>query len=266
MRELYVVSDGTGSTAERVLEAALAQFADVDVNVVRHGNVRTPERIQEIVAAAARSGGFVVHTLVTQRLRRFILFFGRAMNVATVDLMGPLLARLSDILQTQPKSQPGLFNPFDSGYLDRIDAMEYAVRHDDGRNPGELDGAEIVLTGVSRTSKTPLAIYLAYQGWRVANVPIVLGVEPPEELFRLSGRRVVALWVDPDRLSALRRVRSAHLRARPGGYADRAHVEREAAYALDVFSRRKDWPLVDVTVKPIEETASEVISLLGLAD
>lgn len=265
MRELYVVSDATGSTAERVLEAAIAQFTGTEVNVLRFGLVRTTDRIEEIVRRAASTGGFIVHTLVSRNLRRHMLVTGRNLNVATIDLMGPLLARLADILKAQPKSEPGLFTPFDSSYLDRIDAMEYTVRHDDGRNPGELDHAEIVLTGVSRTSKTPLSIYLAYQGWRVANVPIVLGVEPPEELFKLPRKRVVALWVDVERLSALRRFRADQLRVRPGGYADTSYVEKEASFALEVFSRRRDWPMVDVTVKPIEETASEVLALLDLS-
>ncbi len=167
------------------------------------------------------------------------------------------------MLATAPRSEPGLFQPFDSAYLQRIDAIDYTVRHDDGRNVSDLNKAEIVLVGVSRTSKTPLSIYLAYRGWKVANIPLALGVEPPPNLFDLPRAKVVGLIIRPERLAELRQVRLEALGTKAWGYADLNHVRKEVAYAYQVFERRRDWPLVDVTAKPIEEAAAEVVSLLG---
>ncbi len=262
MPRIYVVSDATGSTAERVLGAALSQFDDTGVVIVRHQKVRTAEKIREIVDEAARRNGFIIHTLVTAELRSLILNRGRAVNVTTIDLMGPLIARLSDLLMASPRVEPGLFNPFDSGYLERVEAMDFTVRHDDGRNVHELDQADLILIGVSRTSKTPLSIYLGYRGWRVANIPLVYGVPPPKQLFEVPAYKVVALTAEPQRLSSIRQVRALHMKSAAHGYADLSYVERELSYAYDIFSKRKNWPIVDVTVKTIEETATEVISLI----
>jgi regulator of PEP synthase PpsR (kinase-PPPase family) len=219
--------------------------------------------IYEILDEVENTGGFIVHTLVTEELRAIALKEGRMRNVATIDLMGPLLARLSELLATPPRAEPGLYSPFDASYMERIDAMDFTVRHDDGRNVQDLSSAEVVLVGVSRTSKTPLSFYLAYRGWRVANVPIVLGVDPPENLFSLPRRRVVCLIIRPQRLSDLRKARSTRMKTTPLGYADLEHIRKELTYAYDLFERRPDWPLVDVTTKPIEETAAEVVTLIG---
>ncbi len=263
MLNIFAVSDGTGKTAEGVVRAALTQYDDANVRIIRYGKVRNEVRIREIVAEAAASAGFIVHTLVSAEMRRVMFTEGRTYNVTTIDLMGPMLARLSELLSLQPRAEPGLFQAFDSAYLLRIEAIDYTVRHDDGRNIDDLNQAEIVLVGVSRTSKTPLSIYLAYRGWRVANVPLILGVKPPEQLFELPRRRVVGLIVKSERLVELRRERVKHLGTPALGYANLEHINQEVAYAYHVFERRRDWPLVDVTTKPIEETAAEVVSLIG---
>lgn len=263
MFNIYAVSDATGITAERVLRAALTQFDEESVSITRYGGVRSADRIREIVSEASCTGGFIVHTFVTEELRGVMLNEGRTKNVPTIDLMGPLLARLSELLETPPRAQPGLFNPFDSSYMQRIEAIDFTVRHDDGRNLHDLHRAEIVLLGVSRTSKTPLSIYLAYRGWRVANVPIILGIEPPHQLFELPHRRVVGLVVRPERLVELRKVRVEKMGVGAQGYADLDYVRKEVAYAYQIFSRRRDWLTVDVTTKPIEEAAAEVVTLIG---
>jgi regulator of PEP synthase PpsR (kinase-PPPase family) len=266
MFSIYAVSDATGKTAEGVVRAALTQFDSSDVSITRFGGVRTPARIREIIDQAARSGGFVVHTLVSASLRRVAFTEGRARNVATIDLMGPMLTRVSELLDTQPRSEPGLYQTFDQAYLLRIDAIDFTVRHDDGRNVHELDKADVVIVGVSRTSKTPLSIYMGYRGWKVANVPIILGINPPDQLFQLPRRRVIGLVVKPERLVDLRRARAKSMGVPYKDYADLDHIRREVAYAYQVFERRRDWPLVDVTAKPIEETAAEVVALIGGSD
>jgi regulator of PEP synthase PpsR (kinase-PPPase family) len=263
MLRIYAISDATGKTSEGVVLAALTQFIDPDVEIIRYGGVRSASRIREIVAEAEASGGFIVHTLVAEELRLAMLTEGRAANVATIDLMGPMLARLSELLAAQPRYIPGEFKPFDSAYLLRIDAINFTVRHDDGQNIDDLDEAEIVLVGVSRTSKTPLSIYLAYRGWRVANVPIMLDVDPPARLFNLPRRKVVGLVVKPERLTELRQARADHMGIPALGYADLEHIRKELAYFYEILEQRRDWPLVDVSVKPIEESAAEIVSLLG---
>lgn len=263
MFHIFAVSDATGTTAERVVRAALVQFDDHQIEITRLGGVRTAAQIREIILRAQRSGGFVVHTFVYEDLRHVMLTEGRAKNVTTIDLMGPLLARLSELLATKPRAEPGLFEPFDAAYLQRIEAIDYTVRHDDGRNFSDLEKAEIVLVGVSRTSKTPLSIYLAYRGWKVANIPLALGVEPPVNLFALPRAKAVGLVIRPERLAELRMARLDALGTKPWGYADLEHVRKEIAYAYQIFERRRDWPLVDVTAKPIEEAAAEIVMLLG---
>lgn len=263
MFHVFVVSDASGATAERVVRAALVQFDDPQITLTRYAGVRSVEQISQIVEQAEATGAFIVHTFVYARLRRAMLNEGRSRNVATIDLMGPLLARLTDLFDRPPRAEPGLFQPFDAAYLQRIEAIDFTVRHDDGRNPQDLEQAEIVLVGVSRTSKTPLSIFLAYRGWKVANVPLALGVEPPANLFALPKHRVVGLVVRPERLSELRRVRAEHIGTRSLGYADLDYVRQEMMYAYEIFDRRKDWPLVDVTAKSIEEAAAEVVTLVA---
>lgn len=265
MYHIFAVSDATGATAERVLRAALTQFDASQITLTRFGGVRSAGEVSEVVHEADLKKGFIVHTMVSEQLRRVILKEGREHNVTTIDLMGPLLARLAELLSTPPRSEPGLFNPFDPSYLQRIDAIDFTVRHDDGQNYYDLDQAEIVLVGVSRTSKTPLSFYLGYRGWKVANVPIVLDLEPPKELFELPRGRVVGLLVNPERLSELRKIRAARMGTFSQDYADLDHIHQEMDYAFRLFERRRDWPLVDVTTKSIEEAAAEVVVLLGMS-
>ena len=176
--------------------------------------------------------------------------------------MGPLLAQLSQQLAGSPSERPGLFHELNKAYFQRIDAMEFTLRHDDGQRVHELSKAEIVLLGVSRTFKTPLSIYLAFKGWFVANVPVVLGIDPPPELFELPPGRVFALTTEPNRLISLRRVRHAHLGRATGGYADPDQVRSELRYARQLCASHPDWPVITVTNKPIEEIASEILVFL----
>jgi regulator of PEP synthase PpsR (kinase-PPPase family) len=264
--KVFAISDATGTTAERVVQAALTQFEGATINITRFGGIRSPDQVRQVIDEAEASQGFVVHTLVSADLRRLVLTEGRRQGVETIDLMGPLLARLTVLLATVPRSEPGLFRPFDDAYLNRIEAIRFTVNHDDGRNPHELLQADIVLVGVSRTCKTPVSMYLATQGWRVANVPLVLGLEPPAELFALPRRRAVALMVQPERLANLREARVERLGTSRLGYADLDGVRREVAYAYEVLDRRPDWPIVDMTAKSIEEAATEIVDLMGGRD
>ncbi len=255
---IFAVSDGTGTTAERVVRAALTQFPQ-EVEVRRFGEVRTAEQVQAVVQEAARARALIVHTLVSADLRQAMFEEGRRHHVHTLDLMGPLLERVSDLLGIPPLAQPGLYRMED--FNRRIEAVDFALRHDDGRNAEELIHAEIVLVGVSRTGKTPLSVYLAYRGWLVGNVPIVLGVNAPSVLSRLPPERVVGLTVDPVRLAQLRQARVRRISTLVSEYADLHSVRAEVVYALDLFHRH-GWPVVDMTSKPVEEAAAEVVALV----
>jgi regulator of PEP synthase PpsR (kinase-PPPase family) len=266
MNRIYVVSDGTGGTADRALKAALTQFSSIERETVLRPQVRSQEQIADIVEEAAAGGGFIVHTLVSDELRQAMVRAGRYRNVETIDLMGPLLARLSEQFSVSPAEKPGLFHQLNEEYFRRVETMEFALKHDDGMRIQELAESEIVLVGVSRTFKTPLSIYLAFKRWLVANVPIVPGVPPPRILHELEPGKAVGLTMNPRRLAELRQVRQDHLRSGSDSYANVQRVREEVRYALSVFATRPDWPVIDVTNKPIEEIASEILSVVGRPD
>lgn len=258
---VYVVSDATGTTGKRVVQAALAQFAGADVQIKLKPGVRKAKHVRKLVQEAAAASGTIVHTLAVPKLREVMFEEGRACHVVTIDLMGPLVARLSDCLELAPMAQPGLLAQLDERYLQRIEAIDFAVRHDDGRNPDDLAQAELVLVGVSRTSKTPISIFLAYRGWRVANVPIIVDMELPLALSNVERARVVVLTIDPQRLVILRKARASRMgRGLTLDYARLGHVERELGWA-ELLLRRRRWATVDVTNKSIEECAAEIIAL-----
>jgi regulator of PEP synthase PpsR (kinase-PPPase family) len=260
---VYVVSDATGATARRVVEAALAQFTGAQVTVEQVPGVHDKAEIKRLVKRAAQAGGTIVHTLVIPDLRHAMLTEGRRRHVTTVDLMGPLLARLSEALELSPLARPGLQRQLDESYFERIGAIDFAVRHDDGRNPDDLPQADLVLVGVSRTSKTPISIFLAYRGWRVANVPIVANLEPPPALFEVERRKIIALTIQVERLIMLRQVRANRMtRGVSLDYASRTYIEQDLDWA-ELIMRRERWPTVDVTNKSIEEAAAEIIDLQG---
>jgi len=263
MYHVFVVSDGTGATAEQVLKAALTQFKDAPVSIERRPKIRTEEQIHQVVDEAAKMGGSIVHTLVMDELRDEMLRAGRLQNVETIDLMGPLLARLSQQLSVSPVEKPGLFRQLNKAYFRRIETMEFALHHDDGRREHELDQAEIVLVGVSRTFKTPLSIYLAFRGWFVANVPVILKRRLPPKLLQLPPGHVFGLTVDPERLAQLRQAREERWGAALGEYADPDFVHREVAYAQSIFEKHPHWPVIEVTDKPIEEIGAEILALRG---
>ena len=262
MNRIFAVSDGSGATAEHALSRALLQFTGADVEIERRPGVRTEEQVRQVVQEAAEAGGFIVHTLVLDELRRVMVRTGRLHNVETIDLMGPLLARISQQLAISPAGKPGPLAQLDEEYFRRIETMEFAYSHDDGRRVHELSQAEIVLVGVSRTFKTPLSIYLAFKGWLVANVPIVLKIKPPAELFDLPPGHVCGLTIDPARLAELRQVRYNLLGGAAGDYADPENVRREVEYALNLFRSQRGWQVVEVTDKPIEEISSEILALV----
>jgi len=262
---IYVVSDGTGRTADQALGAALVQFPGARVDILIRSKVRTKNRAREVVREAAEAGGFIVHTIVTDVVRESIVKAGRENNVETIDLMGPLIARLTETLAASPSEKPGLFTQLNKSYFRRIETMEFAFRHDDGQRVEDLRKAELVLLGVSRTFKTPLSIYLAFKGWFVANVPITLQHEPPAILARLLPDRVFCLDTNARQLAELRRARHDYLKGMLGEYADPEYVRIELMHARQYYGRHPRWAVINVTNKPIEEIATEILAIRGTA-
>lgn len=254
---VFVVSGSTGASGSRLTRTALAQFLAAETPVVIVPDVRTDVQLQDVVAQAAAQGGLIVHTLVDSSLRARLGSLARARGVATVDLIGPLLDEMARLLGQQPVEQPGLYRKLHEEDVKRIEAIEFAVAHDDGKRVHDLAQAEIVLTGVSRVGKTPLSMYLSTMGWKVANVPLVKGVTPPPALFEVDRRRVIGLTVEPGQLIAYRQRRGQHLGLRSGTYTDPEALFDELEFARALF-RQHGFASVDMTDKPIEEAASEI--------
>jgi regulator of PEP synthase PpsR (kinase-PPPase family) len=261
---VFLLSDATGETAENMVSAALSQFRDRPVAVRRFSNIRSKNQVYEVLDQALASGGLVVYTMVNADLARLVYDECDALGLPCIDLLSQLLMRLSEFLGHSPEAMPGLLRGMNEDYFRRIDAVEFTVKHDDGQECRNLHKADIVLAGVSRTSKTPVSIYLAHRGWKVANVPIVYGINPPQELLEVDSKRVAGLVIEPQRLLELRTARLINLRQNPrSDYADYEQIEEEIRAAKRLF-RRQRWAIIDVSTRAVEETANEVLQKLKL--
>lgn len=261
-RYIFIVSDASGQTGERVVDAALRQFKTTEVikKVVPH--VRSLPQIQQVIDEAAGVDGIIIFTLVSPDARQKISDLGRYEGVPTIDLLGPLLTRFSDLLELSPMAMPGLDRQLDDDYFKRIESVDFTIKHDDGLRLDTLEKAEIVLFGVSRTSKTPVSIYLAYRGWKVANIPVIQGSPLPRETLNIDKRRVVALTINPSRLQMIRLERKRNLNnVDLGDYTQMEQVKDEVTYGLRLY-RDFGCPVIDVTYKSIEETSTDVMRLI----
>ena len=256
---IFVLSDGTGETADQMIKAALVQFRREGLKVVRYKNVRADSQVASIFEEAHNVRAVVIYTVVTEELRTFIQKMSEQSGVPSVDLLGPLMTVLSQHLNKDPHPQPGLFHQVNAYYFKRIEAIEFTVKHDDGRYADNLEAADIILVGLSRTSKTPLSVYLSYKGWKVANVPVVKDIPLPEKLFQTDQRKIIGLIIDPNTLVQIRRERLLKMGEEPTGeYASYDHVVDEIGYCKEIFRKNRRWPVFDVTGKALEETATEV--------
>ncbi|MEW5872720.1 MAG: pyruvate, water dikinase regulatory protein [Chloroflexota bacterium] len=259
---IFIVSGGAGTSGEQVVHTVLAQFPESRARVVTAPNVRFESQIEEIVTRAQAVGATLVHTLVDERLRARLETLAAERGVAAVDLMGPLFEQLAAALEQPPLGQPGLYRQLNKAYFDRVAAIEYTMAQDDGKRSENWGQAEIVLVGVSRVGKTPLSLYLSVLGWKVANVPVVVGLELPEALFHLDPQRVIGLTVEPGQLLAFRQQRQQRLGVSgQSDYVAPEKVYEELQYALKLC-RRSGFTVIDVTDKPIETIADEVMRLV----
>jgi regulator of PEP synthase PpsR (kinase-PPPase family) len=262
-----VLSDSTGETAEKVVRAALLQYPQSGVQIRLHTRVRTPEIARPVLERAAREGALVVFTVVSPELREFVHGATAELNIEAMDLIGSLIGRLGIFLDREPINLPSAMLPLSDEYFRRIEAVEFAVKSDDGKEPRNFKKADIVLVGVSRTSKTPLSTLLAQRGLKVANLPLVLGVPPPIELLDAPQDRVVGLTIGIDQLCEIRQARLRQLGMPPEtNYAMREHVRQELEYGNQLFRSHPEWPVVDVTGRAIEETAVIILEHLKERD
>jgi regulator of PEP synthase PpsR (kinase-PPPase family) len=256
---LYICSDSVGETAEAVARATLRQFGGKQVRLKRVGHVRNVEEIERLIAEAKAHESFVAYTLVQPKLREAMKNEALRLGVRAVDIMGPMLQAFTDTFHDAPKRQPGLLHEMDEYYFKRVEAVEFAVRYDDGRDPTGLTQAQVVLLGVSRTSKTPLSMFLAHKGYKVANWPLVPEVRLPEEIHALVPERVFGLTMNAE---AIHKIRSERLRAvgLPSGaaYASLTRIQSELDYAESIM-KRIGCCIIDVSDKAIEETAGIIM-------
>jgi regulator of PEP synthase PpsR (kinase-PPPase family) len=257
---IYVVSDSTGETAERVTRATLLQFPDHTVRLKLERRVRDRRALTAILEVAATQEAMVVFTLVRPELRDHFNEQATRLGVRHVDVIGALINHVGHYLEAAPVNIPTAEMPLSEEYFRRVEAIEFAVKSDDGKEPRNLHKSDLVLAGVSRTSKTPLSTYLAGRGLKVANVPLVLGVDPPSELYELPGYRVVGLTVDVEQLMEIRRLRLQQLGMPPdANYGLRDHIKAELEYSHTIFRDHPEWMVVDVTNSAIEETATIIL-------
>ena len=264
---LHLVSDSTGGTLTALAKACLAQFEGVAVEQHFRPLVRTPAQVAAVAQAIAERPGMVLYTMVDDGLGRLLEQHCRALGVPSQSILAPVLALMTDTFHQQSRAEPGRQHKLDDAYFSRMDAVDYALAHDDGqRSAVDLAMADVILVGVSRTSKTPTCVYLANRGIKAANVPLVPAVAFPPAVLdlatRADGPLFVALTAAPERLVDIRRNRLQQLgEVRESDYFDAAVVSDEVRAARQ-FYRQHGWPVIDVTRRSVEETAAEIITLL----
>jgi [pyruvate, water dikinase]-phosphate phosphotransferase / [pyruvate, water dikinase] kinase len=260
--ELHVVSDATGETAARLVQALEAQFPEQEFVEIRHPRVESEDDLQLAVNRMRGRPAVVVYTLVKPELREAMRTLCRRARLHYCDLLGQPIDAVARVSGMSAKMTPGSRPPLNSAYFKRMEAIEFAVRFDDGVGRG-LQDADIVLVGVSRTSKTPLSIYLGYLGYKAANVPVVKAIEPPKELAEVDPTKIVGLTIDPNRLAEIRRarVRTMGGGARNRQYAELMEIYEELEQAAKLH-RRLGCPVIDISELSIEETAHRVLRVV----
>jgi len=260
---LHLLSDSTGETLDMVATAGLAQFDDVEA--VRHlwPMVRSEGHLERVLDDVEARPGLVLYTLVNPQVRRALERECRRRGIHALSVLDPVLDALAAVSGEQAKGRAGRQHALDAAYFARVDAIQFTIAHDDGVGPENWEEADIVLAGVSRTSKTPTSIYLANRGFKVANIPLVPTSPPPPALYALKHPLVVGLTANPERLIQIRRNRLLSLNQAPEtDYVDQDAVNAELAFARRMFADN-DWPVIDVTRRSIEESALAIVKLYG---
>ena len=259
---IFIVSDSIGETAELVARAAASQFNSGRFEIRRFPFVNDVQSAMAIIQQAAASRSAIVYTLVQPQLRAIVSDAAQALSIPAVDIMGPVIEAIGRVSEVPPRLEPGLSRRLDEEYFRRVEAVEFAVKHDDGKHPWGLLAADCVLLGVSRVSKTPVSMYLAHRKIKAANLPLVPELEPPAELSAVPAFRLVGLTAEPQYIHEIRRQRLKAIGLKPGSeYAELDRIVRELDYANSVF-KNLGCHVIDVTRMAVEETASRILELL----
>ena len=266
--KIIIASDSVGETAELVAKACMSQFNNCELTseILRYPYIETKQNIDEVIAMAKECDSIVIYTLVKPEIREYMEKLIVEHNIKSVDIMGPIMQTMEHVFQEAPMNEPGIVHKLDEDYFKKIEAMEFAVKYDDGKDPKGLPKADIVLIGVSRTSKTPISQYLAHKRYKVMNVPIVPEVSPPDMLFEIDPKKCVALKISPEKLNAIRKERLKQLGLSDSArYANDKRIEEELEY-FNRIVERIGCPVLDVSEKAIEETANNIIQIIEHKD
>lgn len=259
---VYVVSDSVGETAELIVKAVAAQFNGGHVEIQQVSYVEDIQDLKNVIVASKYNNAIIAYTIVIPSLKEYLDQKAREEGVIAVDLMNPLMEAFIQKFNESPKREPGLMRKLDDDYFKRVEAIEFAVKYDDGKEPRGITHADIVLIGVSRTSKTPLSMYLAHKGFKVANVPLVPEVAPPNEVFQIPRNKCVGLVITPDKLNEIRKERLKHLGlTTQANYANLERILEELDYAENIM-KRIGCPVINVSNKAVEETAESILTIL----
>ncbi|MEA3462056.1 MAG: pyruvate, water dikinase regulatory protein, partial [Bacteroidota bacterium] len=261
---IYVFSGGKGLPTHSIVQSILVQYPESNIPVKIFPDIRDKESIDKDIREVWNNGGFIVHSMVDRKMREHLIDRCREFGIIEFDMVGNLFIYLTFLLKQEPMNEPGLFRKMNLEYFDRIEAIEYTIGSDDGLNPKSIHEADIVLTGISRTGKTPTSMYMAMLGWKVANVPLVQGVEPPEDLFLVDPQRVFGLDITTSRLVSHRKKRLSDFGIYDASeYIEPRAIRTELDYANSIF-RSGGFTVIKVTNKPIESVANEIIEILSL--
>lgn len=264
IKKIYLVSDGTGETVEKVMKAALKQFSTTPVSVEKFPRITNIESMQMVIQKASVNDALLLSTLVSPDLRLQTKDIASNYRIRHIDLLDNLLEQLSIFLRVKPDGVPNIMHQVNDEYFRRIEAIEFTVRGDDGKNPKLLHKADIVLLGVSRTSKTPLSVFLAHKGYKVCNIPIVFEHNPPPSLAEIDQQRIFGLIIDPSTLQRIRKQRLKTMRvSNRSSYGELDYILAELEWADNLFRGNPTWPVIDITQRAVEETAGIILNTLS---
>jgi regulator of PEP synthase PpsR (kinase-PPPase family) len=254
-KKISIISDATGL---HILRAALVQFEHARTKIMVFHDIDSKAGLKKILEQAREDKALIAFTFVKKQMRDYASAFCLKNAIIHLDILGPLINNLSSYLRLEPLETPSLLRKVDERYFKRIDAIEYTLEHDDGRDAAHLHEADIVIVGLSRTSKTPTSFFLTQEGYKVANVPIVPGIPLPEELFEIDQHKIVCLNIDPEVLQKVRKVRQRLAGIKPS-YSEFRKIFAEVEYVRELLKRHRSWKVIDTTNKSIDETAWEII-------
>ena len=262
---ILILSDGTGETAASILRATLVQYEEENVETLLYPNIRTEKQISSILEKPYSHQIIIAYTIVLDPLRKVIQETASKKKLPCIDLLGPLIHTFNKYLVSKKERKAGILHQVDEDYFKRIEAIEFSLKYDDGSTLHNLQDADIVLIGVSRTSKTPLSIFLSYKGYKAANIPFVKDIKLPEELFKVDSKKIIALTIDGDVLLRIRknRLQKIGVHSKSGDYADKLYVYHELEQARACFEKYR-WPVVNVTDRALEETAADILRIIRL--